>query len=301
GIRYLLRKDIENHKWNRCIQNAANGLCYSDSDFLDTMATEWSALVLNDYEAVMPLTQRRKFGINYLYQPAFCQQTGITMLEPEANLTDCFLDAIPDKFKYWDIQLNALNSTVHYPHVQRKNYLLPLFSEQFELTNKYHRNAIRNIRKAQDENIIVKEDIPASVLMKLHTTRFANRNRITVREYTSCEKLLDQWSRSLKAKIIGAQDANGDIIASSGYLIYKNRITFIINGNNRQSLTNGASFLLKDYIIRKYSGSDYILDFEGSDNQDFARFYQQFGAETCEYYQAIKVNRLPGLLGWIKR
>ncbi len=45
-------------------------------------AGQWDALVLDDYQAVMPLTWRSKFGIRYLYQPAFTQQTGIFSASP---------------------------------------------------------------------------------------------------------------------------------------------------------------------------------------------------------------------------
>jgi hypothetical protein len=44
-----------------------------------------------------------------------------------------------------------------------------------------------------------------------------------------------------------------------------------------------------------------ILDFEGSDNPDFARFYQQFGAHELEYYPAIYYNKLPPFIRWLKQ
>ena len=300
-IRYLLRKDIEDKRWNECVRSSINGLCYSDSDYLDAMSADWSALVLNDYQAVMPLTWRRKFGIHYLYQPAFCQQTGITMEGSMGSaITEDFLSRVPKKFKYWDIQLNAFNSTIKYNSLPRKNFLLSLAPGITELQGKYHRNAVRNIRKAQDLNIQIKENIEPSMLMQLHLSRFKEQNRIKAYEYKSFENLLARWSALSRVNIIGARDNKGDIIASSGYILYKNRITFVINGNADRSLTNGASHLLKDHIIRKYAGSDYILDFEGSDNPDFARFYQQFGAEMTEYYPRIIVNRLPWPLNGLK-
>jgi len=41
------------------------------------MADQWDALVLNDYEAVMPLTWNKKYGIHYLFQPFFCASLGV--------------------------------------------------------------------------------------------------------------------------------------------------------------------------------------------------------------------------------
>jgi len=70
-IKHLQQKEIDKIKWDACISNAANGLIYGYSFYLDTMARHWDALVLNDYEAVMPLTWNKKYGFYYLYQPAF--------------------------------------------------------------------------------------------------------------------------------------------------------------------------------------------------------------------------------------
>ena len=66
SIRYLTRREIDTTKWDHCIDTAGNGLIYAYSFYLDHMARNWDALVLNDYEAVMPLTWNSKFGIRYL-------------------------------------------------------------------------------------------------------------------------------------------------------------------------------------------------------------------------------------------
>src|SRR6266550_2768979 len=68
-IHYLQRQDIDLIKWNACITAAPNGLIYARSFYLDAMTAEqWDGLVMGDYEAVMPLPWRRKFGFYYLYQ-----------------------------------------------------------------------------------------------------------------------------------------------------------------------------------------------------------------------------------------
>ena len=73
-IQYLSHDEIDKPKWDRCIDEAPNGLIYSYSFYLDHMAKHWDGLVLskgphsdNDYEAVMPLTWNKKYGLHYLY------------------------------------------------------------------------------------------------------------------------------------------------------------------------------------------------------------------------------------------
>src|ERR1051325_4489828 len=107
AIQYLAHKDIDKKKWNRCIDNADNGLIYAYSFYLDCMAKNWDALVQNDYEAVMPLTWKKKYGIRYLYQPFLTAQLGVFgQIITERQCGD-FIQAIPSKFRYIDISLNS--------------------------------------------------------------------------------------------------------------------------------------------------------------------------------------------------
>lgn len=109
-IHYLRRQEIDLLKWDACIEAAPNGLIYGRSFYLDAMtAGQWDALVLEDYRAVMPLPWNEKFGFYYLYQP-FCTPCLGIFGDDFHNLPVAgFLQAIPKKFKYWDIDLNDAN------------------------------------------------------------------------------------------------------------------------------------------------------------------------------------------------
>jgi hypothetical protein len=128
-IKYISYASINKEKWNECIDQSANGLIYCYSWYLDAMAQQWDALVLNDYEAVMPLTWNKKYGISYLYQPYFCASLGIFSVQPlTAVLTEQFLKAIPARFRYIDIYLNKGNlfSVTGFPLTEPIKYVLTL-------------------------------------------------------------------------------------------------------------------------------------------------------------------------------
>ena len=76
-IEILSSSDINKEKWNHCISTNANGLIYSTTDYLDAMAQNWHGIVINDFQAVMPLPWKKKFGILYAYTPPFMQQLGV--------------------------------------------------------------------------------------------------------------------------------------------------------------------------------------------------------------------------------
>src|SRR3990172_7490113 len=99
-ITYLKHSEIDKPKWDKCIQNSSNGLIYAYSWYLDFVSPNWQALVRGDYEYVMPLTCKKKYGINYLHQPFFAQQLGVFSSAVLSDYdVDEFLSLIPEKFK----------------------------------------------------------------------------------------------------------------------------------------------------------------------------------------------------------
>ena len=124
GIHYVKRQEVNATKWDRCIDQASNGLIYAYSFYLDTMTDSWDALVLNDYEALMPLPWKKKYGIHYLYPPAFTAQLGLFGNAINADLLSGFFRAVPKNFRYWDFPLNHQNlfALEDYPLQEKKQF-----------------------------------------------------------------------------------------------------------------------------------------------------------------------------------
>ena len=128
-IKYLKHSEIDKCKWDECIAKSNNGLIYSTSVYLDNMTTEWDGLVMGNYEAVMPLPFRKKYGIYYVYPPAFSQQMGITSVkEITPEIIKTFLKNIPTKFRYVEMNFNVSNIYTFSNEKERNNYFLPLYS-----------------------------------------------------------------------------------------------------------------------------------------------------------------------------
>lgn len=301
-ILFLENKDIDKQRWDECINKAHNSRIYGLSIYLDSMCSNWAALVSKDYKVVMPLPWKKKFGIYYLYQPAFCQQLGV-FAEPllTEEMVAAFLSAIPKKFFYWDIALNSANTVTSYNTRAGKNYLFLLGDTYDNLYKNYNRNAKRNIKKAREAGIQVCENISADTVISLHRKRFKDNVGANEKDYNKFSLLLNYLSENGQAYSIGAMDKDNVVIASSIYLLHNKRLVFIINGNLPAGLDNGSTYLLKDFAINKFSNQQIIMDFEGSDNIQFARFYQQFGAKEIEYYPFIINNNLPWPLRYFKK
>ena len=152
NIQYLTNQQIDKARWDHCIDNAGNGLIYAYSFYLDTMAENWDALVMNDYEVVMPLTWKKKYGIRYLYQPFLTAQLGVFgKIVTEQQCGD-FIQAIPSKFRYIDISLNSghISGIPTGYSIHRLNHILDLgkpYEDLYKNTGRTLRGTLRKLNR----------------------------------------------------------------------------------------------------------------------------------------------------------
>jgi hypothetical protein len=300
-IQYLSQAQIDKKKWDACLDKASNGLIYGYSFYLDHMAPHWDALVLNDYEAVMPLTWNKKYGIHYLHQPFLTAQLGVFGNAIDAPLTASFLQTVPSKFRYWDIYLNHWNrfSLDTFDLYERSNYVLPLGKPYTELYNAYRENIQRNTRKALQAGCTVQKDFGVDKVIELALQQMRQHSRESGENVERFRKLYHFLHTKQMAVTYGIS-LNDELLASCVFFFSHNRAYYILVGNHPNGKTIGASHALIDAFIKDHAGKNMLLDFEGSDIRNLAFFYSSFGAVE-EKYAGVKLNRLPFYMKWLKK
>ena len=294
-IRYLTHNQIDTQRWDNCIAQSPDGNVYCWSWYLDVVHPDWEALVENDYETVMPLAGGRKFGINYLFQPFFTQKFGVfSKNQTSEEKIEEFLNAIPEKFKFADFRINSaclkdLNGINH------RNIELELKQEYSVIAENYNSNTKRNLAKAKKEDLKISENAQPSVIIELfRKNRGKGIKHWGDEEYDRLLKLVETAKDQGNCLVLGVQNTDNQIVAGAFFMMSHKRIVFLFSGSDESNKENhGLTFLL-DHVIEKYSGTDKILDFEGSDNDGLARFYKGFGGKETTY-QGIRFNRAKGL------
>ncbi|MEO8415320.1 MAG: hypothetical protein ABI472_16795 [Ginsengibacter sp.] len=296
NILYLPQAGIDKRKWDDCIDSAGNGLIYAYSCYLDTMSKHWDALILGDYEMVMPLTWNKKYTIHYLYQPFFCAQLGIFGNDISAETVEAFLKNIPAQFKYWDYYLNPANlfSLRGYSMYERSNYVLSLNKNYENLADNFAQSHVRNIKRATQQGNTVKKDIPIENVIELAMEQTKNFSPVTRKDYDNFSTLFEILHQKKKAVTYGVYSSQNQLTASCAYFFSNSRAYYILVGNHPNGRTSGASHLMIGHFIKEHAGENMLLDFEGSSISSLAFFYKSFGA-TLEKYPGIKVNRLPAI------
>ncbi|MFZ4796030.1 MAG: hypothetical protein ACOYMA_00960 [Bacteroidia bacterium] len=297
-IAYLKHTEIDKYKWDSCIANANNTLVYAYSWYLDVVSPSWDALVLDDYEAVMPITFRKKYFISYLFQPFFTQQLGVfSRLETPDFVVQDFLNAIPSKFKFIDINLNEENNA--HGLIEKKNFILPIDETYADLFAAYKGQAKRNIKKAKEQNLYL-QVLPYKQAINYYVKhKGAETKGVIATDYIMLKQLYKICNKQNMLMSIGVFSKQFGLVASGVFIIHNERVIFHLGTSDSKGKEMGAMHFLMDGIIAQLAGKDNFIDFEGSEIDGIERFYKSFGAFKRPYYK-YKKNNLPKILAWLK-
>jgi hypothetical protein len=257
-------------------------------------------LIEGDYNAVMPLPIRRKFGISYLFQVPFAPILGVFGNNITPDKVQAFLDNVPSTVKFWDYSLNHFNQVDagHYPVYLRENLVLSLRNPYDQIRSAYHENTLRNLRKAVGAGLQVDRQIPIQNVIALARLKFAEFSSVNDDFWGRLPGLITDKRHRFAA--YGVKDASSALLASAIFLIDGQRAYYWLVGNAQEARKTNAAFLLVDAFIQDHAGTSLLLDFEGSDTAGIALFYERFGAIT-EPYSTIFYNRLPRWLRSLKK
>lgn len=286
SIQYLDHSEINFEKWDTCIKESANGLIYSTADFLNTMCNKWDALIIDDYRTIMPLTKRRKFGIDYLYQPAFIQQTGI-IGNTDSEIVSAFISSAQHKFRFAEIHVNFLNKTKF--GNPKKNQILPLEKKYDILQSNYSDYIHRKINQSKKKNIQYSELDPNINLSTYQHLLGKKTSHVTADSYNKLALYLNLKSAIRLCRGIWI---DGNLAASVCGLKDHRRIYLLTLTAHDRIAFPYATHALIDKIIEEFSGQKLILDFEGSELSGVSAFNEGFGAIEQPYY-FCRWNTLP--------
>lgn len=303
-IKYLQHEEIDKEKWDDCINLSLQGLVYALSWYLDAVHPGWEVLVENDYEVVFPLTSGKKFGINYLYQPFFNQKLGAFSRKPGEYIDiDPFLEVLRERFRYVDIKLNRANRITgkEFKVDMNTNIELDLFGDIETLRNNYSENAIRNLKKFNYENIILNEEKDSNLLIRMFRLNMGKTlPKIKDIHYSGLKKVMDTAFDKGTGRMLVAKSQKDKFLAGAFFITYRKRAVFLFSANTEEGREKRAMYGIVDSFIAENAGEKLILDFEGSNDVNLARFYKSFGGKNFDY-PGLRINRLPRMIRWLKK
>ena len=244
---------------------------------------------MDNYQAVFPLPFRRKYGVDYVYQPVFTQQLGLfskALLTPK--LLEDFLFLIPAHFKYVNLNLNQHNrlSNLNIKVERRRNIEMDILDEYSLLRKAYSTNLKRNLKKASVAKLTIFENLKPDAVIKLFQSNNGKYLKsLSQDDYSRFIRLVYKAIQYGHAEVWGAFSSENDLCAAAIFFRSHKRITFLFSGANEYARQNGALPYILDSYIKANAGRELVFDFEGSNDDQLARFYLGFGSKSVSYTQ----------------
>jgi len=277
-IKHLQHKEIDYKRWDKKISESSNQLTYAYTWYLDIVSPRWEALVTEDYEYIMPLPVKRRYGLPYLVQPILTQQLGIFSAQSiDEKVVKDFIKELPS-FSY---ELNLNKHNYHSGAVAFPNYILNLNQSYDQISAHYSKNTQRNIDKSNKLNLTIKTGLKLDVFIDF----FFSENKHELSNIrTVVEELLEKGIAEKAMTLYGVYSTENNLIAALCVMHSAHRINYLLPISNTEGKTSSAMFLLVDKLIQDNTETNRVIDFEGSSIEGIARFYKGFGAKNEPYY-----------------
>ena len=278
-IKIVKYSEIDFARYSKCLENASQNADYADKQFLDIVSNrQWFILFYGDYEAVMPVSYVRKYGLTFILMPKLCQQLGVFSKKDDPEINQQFYDFLKQNFLVLIYAFNGDNQFNQ--NVQKKtSYLIK--KNNYSTTKKnYSSHRRRNVRVIGElvGNINLKKE-----WQEQDKQFFLNNIKGTSKEKDN-EHYFEIFEELLK-----------NSIGHLRILQFKNEIqsfVYLFEGKNRRYLSlfiNGYPLINPNFpsIMIDHCLQDFIedkdFDFMGSEVENVAKFNERFGAVSYQY------------------
>lgn len=294
-IRIIKRRDLDLQKYDSCIDESLQSRIFAFSWYLDIAVEQWEVAVLNDYEAVMPLPVRQKFGISYVYPPFWILELGIFSKEPIDE--SVFIEKIKEEFRWVELRLNSANTLdLNSDFVLKMQYQQLSLSDTFDrIQNAFRKDRKKDLRKAKESGLVVKWDDDSNHLIELFQKNVGQRtSNITKIDYRTLQEIISACRKKGLGRVLSVYTGEGSLVASSFVLIHKKTCTILVSATDFSNRGNGANTFLIDTLLRHYQNQFEFFNFGGSSIQSVGEYFKSFGATIVEY-QFVSWKKHPKL------
>jgi hypothetical protein len=299
-IDFVQRKEIDAGKWDAVIAGSPAETIYPYTWYLDAVADNWSALVVEDYRYVMPVVWKRKAGMRYMYQPFYTQQLGVFSREyVDPELICRMLRILYKKYRFGGLNLNVKNLVgegAPFGVDDKSNYVIKLHQDYNAHFNLFTTNTRRNIRKSMEFPDLLDKNLPVAELVRLKRENDVIKR--SEEDYRWLARLFETVKERGAGKIYAIRTGS-EVTSAAFFAFSKTRAIYLLSASSQEGKERRGMFRIVDAFIRDHAGSGMILDFEGSNIPSVARFFSGFGAQP-EIYQGVSFNRLSGALNKLR-
>lgn len=283
-IQFVTSDHIDPKRWDDAIYSSQFPTIFASYQFLSISCRTWGALMDKEYLILVPLPYNVKFGVHYIYTPPFISRLGVFSKKNIKSPEICeILNQIPSKFVLKELILNQCNDLDK--GTMFTSYQLSLESSFETIYSSFSSNTKRNIKDATSKSLTYSDHVEIEEVIQLFKNNRGKElsKKIPQNHYDILSKLAQHAENNTLLDRVAVHNAQGVLVAAALFLKDQDRIWFWFSGrNNEYADQKGMFFLINEYL-KQHSNRKVILDFNGSNNPNIARFYAGFGSQKYTY------------------
>ncbi|MBN2167362.1 MAG: hypothetical protein JW717_13895 [Marinilabiliaceae bacterium] len=292
-LRFLNRIEIDDVKWDHCVQTSINENPMGYSWFLDIMTQKWEGLVLGDYTAVMPIEFRKIGPFSLIEQSAYIQFNGFYADNNKIQIDFSKISNALNLSRWHTINLAEVpgfkiisdsNSS------KKSSFILDLNKSYPEIYNAYNNSHKKNLRRfvrKYEKRIVEEKNASTFTRLKNDMTTLRGLKPIKTKISNRLESLIEFSTKNNFGEYYSVLNNDNKPVGCAFFLNGINR-SIIFSASNNEGRETQAAFGLVDYFIQKHAGSNKKLDFAGSMIKGIAEFNKGFGADEVHYNYIYK-------------
>lgn len=276
-MKIIERKDIDVVKWDQLVDRE-NGMIFSCSIYLDSIAENWCIYVNEEYTSGISLPYVVRLNKKKLYTPIFSRTTEWLGFDCPKNLEK----VLSEWFPMASIATRQMGDMIY---------------QEFDPNSELKTQAKRMIKKAEKAGYILKNGKDTELILKTIQVELPKKVKSirsgSLLALSELVKSLDKKGVLLVKSVYDAQDRfKGGLF----FIEYKDRVIYLKGGFEEQAKKDGAMYLAMHNEILETVSKGKVFDFGGSRVQGVRNFNQNLGGRDV-HYAMLNWNNSPA---WYK-
>lgn len=278
-IRLVARGDISDAKWDILVSES-NHIIFMSRWYLDEVMPDWTAIVLNDYEACLPIQISKKYHLDYALQPLFIRALSVLGDNQKAQL---LLKKLQEETSFFSVALDIDVNDKHFMQEHSIHQLLPLNKDYELIYKKYSQNVKRSLRDFMKSEGELTDELDPNLLIELfRSIKGKTFSHLNDEAYTRLKNLMLS-AQTRKLSILRGVRLNGELVGICFFIRQDGKLLYLKGIVTSVGRGIGAMQAIFDSVIKENSSCSSSLDFGGSSNEGLALFNKKFGAIDRKY------------------
>ena len=278
-IRLLKRNEISNENWDLLSSKSSHEI-FMSSWYLDAVMPNWSAIVLNDYEACLPIQVSKKYHLKYCLQPLFIRAFSVLGNQKKAHE---LLVLLKEEISFFNLAIDIEVNDKQFKTADSVYQSLELNQEYESIYKAYSQNVKRSLRDFLKSNAeLTEENDREELITMFKSLKGKEFSHLNDGAYQRLSNLMKE-AQTRGASIYRGVRLNGELLAIGFFIRQGQKLLYLKGIVNSKGKSIGAMQAIFNSVIKENASSTFSLDFGGSNNHGLAVFNKKFGAIDRKY------------------